>query len=251
MGLDNVSQRITTNELLIQYLPCGIAQVHTQRLDFNGAVTAGTFKLRVNGELTAAITFDDTVATLITSITTALTALPNLIATSIVPSGTKVEEMLLTSGESEFYAITVEEDALTGNTSDDANVVTYVTQQGGRLYTLSGEMSDFDWEVSIEDTDVTPINQVERQKIAVATMASFNIMLYRTVTSAFRYAMYEGAEGWIYVYPRGKITGREFLIMPVILDSYKEKYPDHEKVDVTIAGTRQGAWVVPPNSIFR
>ena len=249
--LSNVSPRITTNELLIQYLPCGVAQVHKQRLDFQTTVSAGTFKLRVNGELSAAITFDDTVATLITSITTALTALPNLSATTIVPTGTKVEEMLLTSAESEFYVITVEEDALTGNSSTDPNFQTYVTQQGSRLYTLSGEMSDFDWEVSIEDTDVTPINQVERQKLAVATAASFNIMLYRTEAADFRYAMYEGSEGWIYVYPRGKIIGREYFILPVILDSYKEKYPDHEKVDITIAGTRQGAWVVQPNSIFR
>ena len=253
MALETVSPRITTNELLVQYLPCGREALHIQQLLFNSNVDGGTFKLRVNGELTTAITVTSTIATDIAAINAALDALPNLAAGEIEATGTALTDVTLTAsaGNERWYTILIEDLLLTGNTTVDPDLQTVITTQGSTLYTLSGEMSDLDWEESIEDTDVTPINQFERIKLAVASVASFNLMLFRTVAADFAQTLFEGAEGWLYVFPRGKIAGRDYFIMPVIVDSYKEKFPDHEKVDVTVAGTRQGRFEVPPNSIYR
>jgi len=115
-----VTTRLTSKDLFLQFLPHGVEAIHEQHLYFQADIAGGTFKLRVNGELTAAITMTGTAATDITAINSALDALPNLTAGDIVATGTVITDLTLTAIVELWYAISYEEeDQLTGNATND------------------------------------------------------------------------------------------------------------------------------------
>ena len=247
----DITSRLTSKDLVIQYLPCGVAATHVQHLYFHADVTAGTFKLRVDGELTAAITFSATPATLITNIDAALDALPNLSAAEIASSGGAVTDMTLTASGNGFYNILIEDiDSLTGNSTADPNLTTAITTQGSSLVTISSEISSFGFEASVETTDVTGISEFERTQIPVAEVVSFDMSVYKADQS-WGQAVKQGNWGTFYVYPEGKVVGNEIFAFNGLIESVGETYPDHEKVEKEISGMRNGPWVLEPGSVYR
>ena len=245
-----VTQRLTSKDLYLQFLPHGAANAHIQHLYFQADIDGGTFKLRVNGELTAAITMTGTAATDIASINAALDALPNLTAGDIVATGTVITDLTLTAIANLWYTILVEEDSLTGNTTADPNVVSEVTTQGSVLITVSSETSQFSWEGTVETTDVTPLSQFERVEIPVAEAVSWDMSMYKADESWER-IIFAGQWGYLYVYAEGKIIGNQVFAFQALIEKVGENYPDHEKVEREVSGTRQNGWVIPPNSIYR
>jgi hypothetical protein len=247
--------RLTGKDLLLQWLTNGAAAIHVQHIYFNSTLSGGTFKLRVNGELTAAITFSATAATLVTNINTALDNLPNLEAGDIVASGSAVTDITLTATGygNGFLAILVDEqsEALTGNTTADPDYTTRVTTIGAALVSLSADASKFSFESSAETVDVTPLSQTEREYLVVADGAKFDISLYKAQTQEFARELTAGSEGWLYVYPEGKVVGKEYYVINAILESNKEDIPDHAVIELNIAGMRSGAFIVPPKSVYR
>lgn len=244
--------RITSKDLVIQFLPCGVAATHVQKLYFQADLTGGTFKLRVNGELTAAITFDATEATLITNVDAALDALPNLSAAEIALTGTDIEDMTLTASGNGWYTIDIVDiGSLTGNSGADPNLTTEVTTQGSELYTLSTNISAFNWEQTVETVDVTAISEYERTEIPVAEAVAFDMSIYKATDITWKHAVHAGVSGTLYVYPQGKIVGKDYLAFTALFENYSEDYPDHEKVEISASGMRQGAWVTPPHSVYR
>ncbi|HEB28833.1 MAG TPA: hypothetical protein ENI05_13925 [Porticoccus sp.] len=244
--------RLTSKDLVIQFLPHGAAATHIQHLYFHADITGGTFKLRVNGETTAAITMTGTIATDLTAINAALDALDNLTAGDIVATGTVITDITLTAIVNLWYTIDIVDiDQLTGNTTADANLLTEVTTQGSILITLSDEVSQFSWEGSVETTDVTPINQFERMEIAVASAVSFDMSMFKASDLDWEYAIFEGQWGYVYVYQQGKIVGKKHFVMQALLEKVSESFPDHDKIEKELSGMRQGAWIVPPNTVYR
>lgn len=246
----NMTARLTSKDLFIQFLPHGVANIHVQHLYFQADIDGGTFKLRVNGEETTDITMTGVVATDLIAINAALDALPNLTAGDIVATGTDIIDITLTAIVNFWYTIQVSDDQLTGNTSADPNLQTKVTTQGSILITLSGEASQFSWEATIETTDVTPISQMERHEIPVASAANWDLSLYKA-NQIWAIQIYEGQWGYLYLYPEGKFVGKELYAMQALFDKVSESYPDHDSVEVEVSGSRQGAWIIPPHSVYR
>lgn len=249
-----LTNRFTSKDILIQWLPCSdigdaVEAAHIQHLYFHDDVTGGTFKLRVNGELTAAITYSATEATLITSVNAALDALSILGAGDLVLSGASTADMTLTGSDPYYYEIYIEEDALTGNLTSDPNVQTRVTTQGCSLVTLSTEISEFSFEGSVETVDVTAISEFERLEIPVAEAVSFDMSIFKT-NSVWELSVRQGVSGFLYIYPKGKIVGNEIFAFRALIDKVSESYPDHDIVEKQVTGVRQGAWLIRPNSIY-
>src|SRR5688572_6293554 len=115
------TSRITSKDIRIEFLPTGVVATHVQHLYFSEDVSGGTFKLRVNGELTANITFSATAATFVASINSALDTI--LGAGLLVASGGDSNDITLTGASTalnRYFVITSEDEALTGDTSEDA-----------------------------------------------------------------------------------------------------------------------------------
>lgn len=241
--------RFTSKDILIQYLPCGEEGEHVQVLSFHADVAAGTFKLRVNGNLTAAITFSATIATLLTNINTALDALPNLAPGDIVATGTLVSAVTLTAADIGWFTIDTDGALLTGNTSDEPNITSEVTTQGSRLYTLSAQISKFDYEVTVDTVDVTAISENEATEIPVKESMSFDLSLFRA-TEDWNIAVKPGNRGILYVYEQGKFVGRKYFAFWALFDKASISFPDHEVVEADMSGVRQGAMVVPFDSVY-
>lgn len=242
--------RFTSKDILIQYLPCGEEGDHIQRLLFHDDVAAGTFKLRVNGHLTAAITFSDTEATLVTSINSALDALPNLAPADIVASTTGENTIVLTAAvDLGWFTILIEADLLTGNATVDPNVSTVIDVQGSKLYTLSAQTSKFDYEVSVDTVDVTAISENATTEIPVKESMSFNLSLFKT-TEDWNIAVAPARRGIMYVYEEGKIAGNKYFAFWSLFDKNSVTFPDHEVVEAEMSGVRQGEMVIPFDSFY-
>lgn len=241
--------RFTSKDILIQYLPCGVAADHVQHLRFHADVSAGTFKLRVNGVETAAITFSATAATLISSINSELDLVTEA-AGDLVTTGTVVTDLTITGDVGTgWFSIEVSDDSLTGNATADPNVTTDVTTQGSKLYTLSGQISKFDYEVTIDTTDVSAISEFEKTAIPVGETMSFDLSLYRA-NEDWNFAVKTGNRGILYVYEQGKVPGNRWFAFWALFDKASVSYPDHNIVEASVSGARQGAMVVPFDSVY-
>lgn len=256
----SVTSRITSEKIRIEFLPGSIIPAtHVQHLLFDAAVDGGTFKLWVNGETTAAITFSAVAATLITNIDTALDALDNLTAGDIVASGTVSTDITLTASGAgnKFFRILgvpANETTLTqGTPNSEKKLVMDVTTQGSDWVILSGQATSFSWERSVELVDVTAISEYDRTEIPVAEAVSFDLSIYKLEASTedWVYSIYSGNNGLLWLFPEGKFIGKENYRFTALLETVGEDYPDHEKVEIEIAGMRQGAWDIEPNSIYR
>ncbi len=250
----SLTSRFTSKDIHIDWLPCsdtgdGTEQAHVQHLYFHDDVTAGTFKLRVNGNLTAAITYSSTIATFLASINSALDALPNLAVGDIVATGASDADITLTGADPFYYEIYVEDDALTGNATSDPNVQTRVTTQGCVTVRISSEISEFSFEGSVETVDVTAISEYERLEIPVAEAVSFDMSIFKT-NSNWELSVKQGVSGILTVYPKGKVVGNEVFAFRALIDKVSESYPDHDIVEKQVTGVRQGAWVIRPNSVY-
>lgn len=235
--------RYTTRDLLVRYLPCGVAANHVQKIYIHEDVASGNFKLVVNGNLTTAITFSSTAATLVSSINAALDALPNLAAGAIVASASVSEEITLTAIANAWYTIQVVEDALTGNTSDSDDIYTEVTTQGSTWYTLSSQISKFSFEVTVDFVDMTAISEYEGTEEPVKENMTFSLSIF-DADEGWKPAVRAGYSGLMAVYPRGNFPGRKYFQFIAVFDKASTDMPDHEKVTVDMSGKRQGAMVV-------
>jgi hypothetical protein len=255
-----VTSRITSEKIRIDFLPGSLVEAtHIQHIYFDSANDGGTFKLWVNGETTAAITFSATPATLVSNINTALDALANLTAGDIVASGSVITDITLTASGAgnKFFRILPHPDNETtitqGTPNNNPKEVHDVTTQGSSWITLSAQASSFSWERSLETVDVTAISEFDRLEIGVAEAVSFDISLYKLEAGSedWVYAIYGGNNGLLWVFPEGKVVGKEHFQFQALIESVGEDYPDHEKVEIEISGMRQGAFTEQPNSIYR
>lgn len=253
-----VTDRITSENIYIEFLPCSTVEAtHVQKLYFDSAVDGGTFKLWVNGEETAAITFSDTEATLVTNVDAALDALPNLEAAEIALTGSDIADMTLTASANGFYRIYIVEGAETTLTQTTPNsnpkLQTEVTTQGAVWTQISRDISSVDWEVTAETVDVTAISEYERTEIPVAESVSGTISTYRTSegTSEVPLMLFAGGWGVIRIFPEGKVLGKGVITFRALIETQSDDAPDHEKMEQEFSFMRQGKWINRPSSIWR
>ncbi len=262
MALSTVTNRITSKDIYIEFLPCSLAPAtHIETWAFDSAVDGGTMKVWYNGEDTAAITITGTPATDIIAVNAALDALPNTTAGDLVLSGTDITDMTLTAtGVGNGFVRIIQdpdnETTLTqGTPNSNLKLVITVTTQGSDWIRVSGDASSFDWEGSVDVVDVTAISEYEATEIPVKEMVSGSLSLYKVQADSsvvqVQLAMFQGNWGVLRVFPEGKVVGKEVIGLRFLVESFSEDYPDHEKVEQEVSGMRQGAWINVPSSIWR
>lgn len=245
------TDRFTSKDLLVQFLPCAdVEQVHIMVLAFHADLTAGTFKLRVNGEETAAITYSTTIATLLTNINAAIAALDNVGPTELVATGTLVSAVTLTSTSMRYFVVELSSDSLTGNLTDLPNVTFQVTQQGSTTYSITSQVSAFGYEESVDTVEVTSIAEYEATEIPVKSMMTWNATIFEA-NEDWKLAVFSGQSGIMTVYPKGKFVGNEYFQFRALINKAAVDFPDHDIVSATLDGQRQGAMIVPFHSIYK
>lgn len=224
---------------------------HVQTLSVEGTVSGGTFRLRVNGKLTAAIAWDAIDATVVSNINTALDAITPS-AGDVVCTGATVEAMTLTGAAVGYWRIAIDKDAelLTGNTTTNPNITTLVTTIGGAWFALSADMSEFNYEETSETTDVTGLSELEQEVLVVKSNASFSLSLYEA-NQSWSPTIYAGIEGRLRVFNEGKVVDKKYLEMECLIESVSGNTPDHDVLEKEVSGMRQGAWIAPPDSYWK
>jgi hypothetical protein len=236
--------RITSQNLVMEYTPCGDAAVmHEVELEFvqhGSDPLAGAFVLWVDGHLTAPITYNATVATLATSVGAAIDAvLPATFTVAAV--GGKVNIVADAVGYHRILGL------LGTLVADKINVV--VLAQGTQTVSITSQASSFSWEDTIDTTDATALNQFDAVNIPVKGSMTFEISLFRANLD-WDYFFHSAAEGQFTIYEEGKVTGKKYFAFNALLDSDGGNAPDHDKMERTISGSRQGSMVVPFNSYY-
>jgi hypothetical protein len=245
-----MSQRITSKDIRIELVPTatGVAATHIQTLVFDAGWTGGTFKLRVNGLLTAAITYLDTAATLVTNINTALDA---ILGAGVLVASSSVSTLVTLTGAAggltRFFVISFEGLALTPSGFE---VSTEVLTQGGELIVISAEASSFSEDNKIDTVDVTAISEYFENKIPVKESMSWEFSLFNAQQTWLYILRSKALQGVFTVYPTGKFVNHRVGSFVGLVEAYKEDFPDHEKVEVTFSGSRIGAMIIPWESIY-
>ena len=203
-----LTNRITSKDIVVEFLPGqgDVAAIHVEHLKFATGISAGSYKLRVNGKITGTITFSATIATHLTAINAALDAI--LGAGKIVATGASNADITLTADANGWYTIKQEAVALTGNSTTDPDITQVITTQGTILYRLSAELSEFSYEEKSDTVDVTAISEDEATEIPVKNSMTFSFNFYEARQSwPF---LFSGQSGVYYVYDEGKVTGKKY-----------------------------------------
>ena len=248
--MTQLTTRLTSDTLYIEFTPFGSPSPLEAKLNFNSAVTGGTFKLEVNGEKTANITFNATPATFVTSIDTALDALPNLAAGAIESSATVSTLVDLDSIANEFYYVRVTDIALIPATVVSPVILSFVSQ-GSKTVELTAQASSFETGKDITMIDVTALSDYAVREIPSKESLSFSISLFDGDPEIKKLLNYQKLWGSFYIYKEGKVVGKTFEAFNAHVSSITCTYPDHEKLEINIDGARFGDYITPPETVFR
>lgn len=247
--------RITSKDIHIEATPIGSEAdecVFTLYFTADSAdAIAGTFRLWVDGKLTAPITYA-VVATMATSVAAALNAADVLGvgAVSAADSATdpgNVEITFLAVGYHAMKGITIEDD---GDSTLNASLRVHVNTQGTETFRIDAEASAFNFEESVDLVDMTAISEFNTTEVAVKASASFELNLFEAQQD-WSHVFYGGANIIFMVWETGKVPGSKYFAMQGVIDSYSKDFPDHEKVEIAISGTRVGAMLIPFNTVYR
>ncbi len=244
-----VTNRITSKDIVIKYIPNFAEDTHVETFNFPTA-TGGTFRLRVNGELTDAITYSATPATLVSNIQAKIDLLDRQVDATdpaLTVAGSALTAITLTGDADGFFEFRVESSALTGGTVGD-EITHLTTTQGSLSITISAQASSFETEESVDTVDVTAISEYEETVIPVKSSMTFSVNLFEA-NEDWQIAVRAGNMGTFYVYEQGVVTGRKYFAFKALIESVSKSFPDHEKVEFTISGRRIDEMVVPFNSV--
>lgn len=228
--------RITSKNLVVELLPNHAAGTHVQALTVPTDNSSGSFKVRVNGYISAAINFSGISTGSIDTAIQATTEGANLTAGGSAPNFT------LTSSDNVYYTFQIEDDTGNGTAASTA-----VTTQGAGVLTLNTEANSFSYAETQESTDVSPINADSRIHLPTVKDATWEISLYEALQS-YRHIVKPGLEGELTVYEAGKGSGLRYFVWNVLILEASNTMNQFEKVELDVSGRRQGAEVVPVGS---
>lgn len=254
-----LTNRLTSKDIRVEYIPCGLEPAtHDEDLIFSNVVDGGTFKLRVNGELTEDITYDETTqGGTATAIQTALNALPNTGASEFTVTGTDTSggtadnSFAIVASEDGFWRIQFEDNQLTASGGGEITVDQVVNTQGTETFVISTEFTQFSYERTVDTVDVTAISEYEGTDIPVKSTMSYDATIYDANEDFTAFVLEEGQNGLFTVYKEGKLDGNEVFAFVGLIESLGVDYPDHEKIEISMSGMRQGKMITPFGSIYR
>lgn len=250
------TQRITSKDLVMVFQPIGHADLEsTNALPLYGTdqnciatihqagVTGDTWKLRINGYITAALAGDITS----TALQTAIELLPNVGTGDILVTGVSVAGAgthVLTAAANllnEFLWYTVEEEEVAGTA-----VLAY-TQFGSKDYTISAEVSTFSFSENQETVDATAINETARIALPTVREMTWDAMFYEAKQS-WRHLLKPGFAGYLTVYEQGIGAGKRYFAFETLLTDGNVNANQFEKIEIEVSGRRQGDWLIEPGS---
>lgn len=251
-----IPTRLTSKDLVIEFQPYkhprafyradtdfptyGVSQSHVQNLTVPAAITAGSYRIRVNGYLSAPILYSSNAA----AVELIVEAITGVGAGNLTVSGS-LPNLVLTATlalQNQFLFIEVVDGDLTGGT-----VTTEVATQGSAVYTLSADMSMFSYSSTTETTDATAIAERARTHILTVSDATFDFGLYEALQD-WRHIIIDGMQGWLWVYENGKGVGKRYFSWCVALTDASSSFEQFEKIEIECSGRRQGEDIVLPGS---
>lgn len=207
---------------------------HVTVLSLGGA-TAGTFRLAVNGYVTATITASGSLAS--TVIQAALEALPNVGSGGLVVSGSAGGPFTITAASAllnEFLVIEIKDDQTAGKTISQV-----ITTQGSKWYRLDGETAEFSYSATQEATDVSALSDTARRESSTVSDATFDMTIYEAKRD-YRAFIMEGVEGYLRVFEDGKSLGNRYFAWEVLIKESSSDFQQFEKIEISVSGRRQG-----------
>lgn len=237
--------RLTSKDLRVDFIPNCTEATHDQSWFYDHKTTySGTFKLLVNGKKTAAITMSATAATLKTNIEAALDALlgASTSFTATVTVGTTLDQFKLVSDVQDYYKVSVTDWAVTDGTDPISAPTTTINTQGSVSFTLSDGISQFSYEVSVDTIDMTAISEYQATTVPSKETMTFDFTVY-DANETWQRAVFAGQQGKFLVYKEGKVAGKQMFSFVGLLTKAGVDFPDHEKVEISISGERQGAMI--------
>ena len=126
-----------------------------------------------------------------------------------------------------------------------------IEQQGSSAVNLSADVMSMKFGTKVKTTETAGLSELEDYPVTVGTSGTFSLSMYGTVVGDWIIPLStEGLEGTVYWFPRGYVVGRTYSAMNVVLDGFDEDLPFHEKVEISISGTRQGRMLAPKGTII-
>ena len=248
--------RITSKDIQVDVTPVGVEGSPTVVRFYFTAKTAaaitGTFRIWVNGTLTAAVTHSTTPATLATNIAAALNHASVLGAAAVAAADSvtdpgNVEVTLAANGYYRFEVLTTQDD---GDDTLNATCRVYVVTQGTQTYRVDSQASSFMMEESVALVDMTALSEYDTVEVDVGASATWELNLYEALQD-YTHIFYKGSRLVIAVYETGKVVGSKYCVLQGLVDGVSKDFPNKEKVEINISGVRQGKMVVPFNTIYR
>ena len=258
--------RITTatNDFIrVEIVPVDLGKPTTYNLNINGTPT-GNFKMSVNGIETSNISLSGSAPTS-SDVASALNGLSSVPGTEFIVTGSVDDGFVIKGSKAirwvfginhvstatlSINGVYTDNGLLTSEiTTSDADVI--VPQQGSKRISLTADLMSMKFGQKIKTTETAGLGELEDYPIHVGSSGTFSLSMYGTVVGKWLIPMStEGLSGTLYWYPQGKAIGKTYSAMRAILDGFDEDLPFHEKIEVTITGTRQGALVAPRGTLI-
>jgi hypothetical protein len=239
----------------IEFTPCGDSAASTVvLLDFTQTGTSaisGSFRLWVNGKVTAPITYSATVATLATSVASALTAAIGSGIFTAAADGTETTKVAITAAATGYHDIRaiIKSDAGVTTLTNGTLSVRYRTR-GTQTYIITPDLMNFS--LSRESTleDVSPLSATSTTQMLVGTEATFELGMYYRKANALPAIFTTGLEGTLGVWLDNKVVGSPYFIASIMITSLEIPVEMKGKIEVTMSGSVQGDFIVPVGSFY-
>lgn len=251
------SRRITSKDIRIEVTPTGVqGSANVMRLYFTAKTSAaitGTFRLWVNGKITAAITYSATVGTLATAVAAALNHANVLGAAAVTAADSvadpgNVEVTNAVSGKYMLYkGVTTDND---GDDTLNATLEVVYATKATETFIVDAEASSFSIGTSATLVEMTAISEDNENHRGVKQGGTIEVM-YFEANQDWAHVFYPTAELIFTVYETGKVAGGKFFAVGVVVDKVDKDFPDHEKVEISVSGTQSGAFIIPLDTIYR
>lgn len=245
----------TSENILVRITPGARTHTlsnHRQMFVFNADVpNASTYRIWVNGVVSANITFSTTNSTTEANLISALNTVTGLTwaaYSTAVGSGPRYF-YLQCSTASRWFKISIDTQPSAGK------ITTSCENAGKQVYELKSALKSVSNQGNIEFTDVTPVMQQEEESLPTKEALTVVVDLYDTyaqgATDNWEYALFPGATVLLEVFENGNRTGLRYSSMYILVeDVQRSRAGGASIIEFRISARRQGSMVKPFGTII-
>lgn len=123
-----------------------------------------------------------------------------------------------------------------------AALVLEFTPTSGSLIVVSGDQKAFELNRTSDKVDITAANETAKSFLPTQTTADWTLSIFAADEAVYKY-LKERATGLMDVYPKGKSAGMPRRSFNVIVEKFAESWPFDGAAEISISGTKNGAFV--------